>query len=418
MTTETEIATSHFGRLMRGQTAIDFAGKKRWGLGAAVAVVVITVISLFAQGLNLGLDFEGGIAWEVPASATFGVDEAEQVLADNDVSTANARIQERSSETLDVITIEIEELPTEQSTAITQDLAAAAEVPVEEITYAFTSSRWGGEITEKAVRALVVFLLIVSVYISLRFEWRMAVAAIVAMLHDVIAAVGIYSVFQFLVTPETVVAFLTILGYSLYDSIVVFDRIKENEGKYAGVRMPYDDIVNISMNQVLMRSLNTSISSILPVISLLVIGTWIMGAVALRDFAVALLVGMIAGVYSSIFIATPLVAMLNSSRGRASHRQRLSGEALRAAVVGGSVTGRALEAEAERSTRRRSRPRAGSVGSAPAAASEAADAAEASSAETVESGAPAGDGTRRPTGSPSADRLLSHAPRPRKKKRH
>jgi preprotein translocase subunit SecF len=401
MTTDTLVATSGVRRLLRGQTAVDFAGKKWWGLGAAVVVVVITVVSLFAQGLNLGLDFEGGNAWEVPASESFGVAEAEQVLADNDVSTANARIQERSSETVDVITVEIEEVPADQATAITQDFAEAADVPVDDISFAFTSSRWGGEITEKAVRALVVFLLIVTVYISLRFEWRMAAAAIVAMLHDVVLAVGIYSLFQFLVTPETVVAFLTILGYSLYDSVVVFDRIKENEAKYAGVRMPYDDIVNISMNQVLMRSLNTSISSILPVISLLVVGTWIMGAVALRDFAVALLVGMAAGVYSSIFIATPVVALLNASPERSTHRRRLTGEALRAAVVGGSVTGRALEADAERTARGRGR--------AGAAADVVDDAAEGTTTPSSPTST---------AGPPSADRLLSHAPRPRKKKRH
>ncbi len=412
MTVDAQISPSRFGRLLRGQTAVDFAGMKRWSLGAAVAAVVITVVSLFAQGLNLGLDFEGGNAWEVPASETFGVEEAQDVLAANGVSTANARIQERSSETVDVITIEIEELPTAQAAAITRDLAEAAGVPVEDISFAFTSSRWGGEITEKMVRALVVFVLIVSAYISLRFEWRMAAASIVAMLHDVILAVGIYSLFQFVVTPETVVAFLTILGYSLYDSVVVFDRIKENEGKYAGAKMPYDDVVNISMNQVLIRSLNTSISSILPVISLLVVGAWWMGAVALRDFAVALFVGMVAGVYSSIFIATPLLAMLRAPAARSAHRQRLSGEALRAAVVGGAVTGRALEAEAERGSRRR-KQRATSDSSGDGGPGDGAG--EGDDRERAVSGVTTSIATLTDV---SADRLLSHPPRPRKKKRH
>ena len=158
----------------------------------------------------------------------------------------------------------------------------------------------------------MIFLFVVAVFISLRFEWRMAVAAIAAMVNDVIVAVGVYSVFQFEVTPATVIAFLTILGYSLYDTIVVFDRVKENEGRYASTKMPYEDIVNISMNQVMVRSLLTSFSSILPVISLLVLGAGVMGAVALREFALALLVGMISGVYSSIFIATPLLAYLKS----------------------------------------------------------------------------------------------------------
>ena len=168
----------------------------------------------------------------------------------------------------------------------------------------------------------------------------MALAALAAMAHDVLLAVGVYTVFQFEVTPATVIAFLTILGYSLYDTIVVFDRVQENEGKYASVRMPYADIVNISMNQVLMRSINTSISSILPVVSLLLIGSGLLGAVALQEFALALLVGMLAGVYSSIFVASPLLATLRSNTGRKSRRERLTGEDLRAAVVGAGVTGR------------------------------------------------------------------------------
>ena len=177
------------------------------------------------------------------------------------------------------------------------------------------------------------FFVVVSIFIAIRFEWRMAVSALVAMVNDVIAAVGVYSVFQFTVTPATVIAFLTILGYSLYDTIVVFDRVQENEAKYASVRMPYEDTVNISMNQVLMRSLLTSMSSIIPVVSVLVLGQ-IFGSVAFQDFALALLVGMISGVYSSIFIATPLLAWLKRDTGRKTYRQRLVGEDLRRAVDG------------------------------------------------------------------------------------
>ncbi len=142
----------------------------------------------------------------------------------------------------------------------------------------------------------MIFLALVAIFISVRFEWRMALSAIAAMMYDVVFAVGFYSVFQFEVTPATVIAFLTILGYSLYDTIVVFDRVKENEGRYAGGEMPYEDIVNISMNQVMMRSLLTSLSSILPVISLLLIGSGLLGVVSLQEFALALLIGMVSGV--------------------------------------------------------------------------------------------------------------------------
>ncbi len=137
----------------------------------------------------------------------------------------------------------------------------------------------------------------------------MALASIIAMVHDVAISVGIYSLFGFVVTPETVIAFLTILGYSLYDSIVVFDRVRENEARFAAHKAPYADVINVSMNQVLMRSLNTSLSSVIPVLSLLIIGAGLLGAEALSEFAIALLVGMITGAYSSIFIAVPLLAI-------------------------------------------------------------------------------------------------------------
>jgi preprotein translocase subunit SecF len=392
MTLDTSVSTSGVGRLFRGQTAVDFHGKRRIGLYISIVVVVVTIVSLFAQGLNLGLDFEGGDAWEVPASETFGVDEAADVLRANDVSVDSARIQRRSSETVDVITVQVPVLPREQAALITADFAEAADVGIEEISFSFTSSTWGREITEAAVRALVIFLAVVMLYLSLRLEWRMALAAIAAMVVDVVVAVGVYSVFQFEVTPATVIAFLTILGYSLYDTIVVFDRIQENEARYAPKKgMPYEDISNISMNQVIMRSLLTSLSSILPVVSLLVIGWGVLGAVALREFSVALLVGMISGVYSSIFVATPLVVWLKRGAGRKVHRERLLGDDLRAAVMGAGATGRS-----------------------------------AGDAKLVDVVDHAGDGhdtgdDERPLVASSvtqpADRLLTHPPRPRKKKR-
>lgn len=378
-----QIASTGLGRMYRGQTAIDFYGKRRIGLIVAIVVILVTFISLFTRGLNLGLDFEGGDAWDIPASETFTTDDAAAVLEDNGESTAGARIQLRSGETNDVITVQIEEVTREQAEVLTNAFADAAGVENNEISFSFTSSTWGSEITEKALRALVIFLIVVSIFISIRFEYRMAIAALAAMIHDVIVVVGVYSVFGFEVTPATVIAFLTILGYSLYDTIVVFDRVQENEGKYAGIRMPYEDIVNISMNQVLMRSINTSISSILPVISLLVIGSGLLGAVTLREFALALLIGMISGIYSSIFVATPLLAALKSNVGRKARRERLTGDNLRAAVIGSGVTGR--------------------VAAGPASSDAEHDEHD-DDAKTAAILEPAG-------------KLLTHPPRPRKKKR-
>lgn len=381
------IASTGLGRLFRGQTAVDFYGKRRIGLIVAIVVIVVTLLSLFTRGLNLGLDFEGGDAWDVPASETFTTDDAADVLEENGVSTTGARIQRRSGETTDVVTIQIEEVSRDVALDLTNGFAERAGVDAEDISFSFTSSTWGGEITEKAVRALVIFLIIVSIFISIRFEYRMAVAALAAMVHDVIVVVGVYSVFGFEVTPATVIAFLTILGYSLYDTIVVFDRVQENEGKYAGVRMPYEDIVNISMNQVLMRSINTSISSILPVISLLLIGSGLLGAVTLREFALALLVGMISGIYSSIFVATPLLAALKANVGRKARRERLTGDNLRAAVIGSGVTGR--------------------VAAAPTAAG----------GDNDDAGDEHDDDAKTAAILEPAGKLLTHPPRPRKKKR-
>ncbi len=380
-----DIASSGLGRLFRGQTAVDFYGHRRIGLVVAIVVVIATVVSLATQGLNLGLDFEGGQAWDVPAGENFGVAEAEQVLADNDVSTAGAKIQLREGEGQDVVAVQIEVVPTDVAEKITADFAAASGVAVDDLSFEFTSSSWGADITRKAIRALVIFLIVVALFISIRFEWRMAIAALAAMAHDVLLAVGAYTIFQFEVTPATVIAFLTILGYSLYDTIVVFDRVQENEGKYAGVRMPYADVVNISMNQVLMRSINTSLSSILPVVSLLLVGSGFLGATALREFGLALLVGMIAGVYSSIFVASPLLATLRKDVGLKSRRERLTGDALRAAVVGAGVTGRI------------------STDAAPAEETSTSD--DHVDAETT-------GALHQPV-----ERMLTHPPRPRKKKR-
>jgi len=179
-------------------------------------------------------------------------------------------------------------------------------------------------------------------FIAWRLEWRMALAAIVAMLHDVLISVGVYSLFRFEVTPATVVAFLTILGFSLYDTIVVFDKVKDNAEHYLGSRLSYGDVVNISMNQVLMRSINTTIAAVLPVLSLLVLGAGILGAVTLKEFSLALLVGLITGSYSSIFIASPLLGILKERepRYRMYRGSHATGPELERLVLGGAPTAR------------------------------------------------------------------------------
>jgi preprotein translocase subunit SecF len=297
-------------RLYKGETTIDFSGRRWWGFGVSIALLVITVVSLLFQGLNLGIDFKGGVAWEAPATKELTIESAREVLESNDVETANAKIQTLGSGDGERIRIQVGEQTLEVRDAVQTDLAAKSGVDSLEVSVSNVSSSWGRSITEKAIRALLVFFLLVSLYIAWRFEWKMAIAAIAAMAHDVAVSVGAYSLLGFEVTPATVIAFLTILGFSLYDTIVVFDKVKDNADRYAAQRVSYADITNVSMNQVLMRSLNTSFAAVLPVLSLLVLGAGVFGAVALQEFALALFVGLLTGAYSSIFIATPLLTIM------------------------------------------------------------------------------------------------------------
>lgn len=310
-----------FGKLYRGETTFNFVGRRWWGFGISIACIVVTVISLFAQGLNLGIDFKGGVAWEVPAT-TITVEDVRAILDANEIPTVDAKIQVLNGAEGQRIRAQVGEIATETRTVVQAALSAKAGVELQEVSVASVSSSWGRSITEKAVRALLSFFVIVSMYIAWRFEWKMAIAAILAMMHDVLISVGVYAVFGFSVTPATVIAFLTILGFSLYDTIVVFDKVHENTTRYSAAKVSYGDIINVSMNQVLMRSINTSLAAVLPVLSLLVLGSWIMGAIALQEFALALMVGMFLGAYSSIYIATPLLAVF---KGRETKYRLLQG---------------------------------------------------------------------------------------------
>jgi preprotein translocase subunit SecF len=379
------------GRLYHGETAIDFYGRRWWGLGFSGVLLVVTTLSLAFSGLNLGIDFEGGVAWEVP-SANLSEDQARDVLVANGVDDSAAKVQELSSpEAGSRLRIQVADQSPQVVAQVQQQLATAAGVDVSDVTSTSVSSSWGESITEKAVRALVIFLVLVMLFITWRFEWRMALASIAAMVHDVLITVGVYSLFGFEVTPATVVAFLTILGYSLYDTIVVFDKVRENTERYASARAPYADIINVSMNQVLMRTLNTSISSALPVLSLLIIGSGFLGAVSLREFALALLVGILTGSYSSIFIATPLLGMLHERepRYRSLRGSRATGAELERLVLGGSPTGHRRESARTRRTGAEALVGAPGTPAAPVA----------------------------PVAPVSPKDVLTHAPRPRKKKR-
>jgi preprotein translocase subunit SecF len=310
-------------RLYHGETNFDFVGKRRIGFTISAVLIVVSAISLIFQGLNLGIDFEGGVAWEFQANGQT-VDNARSVLEANGINPVDAKIQTLSGSSGERLRVQVGDQPAAVQTAVKEAFAKATGANVEDVSVNVVSPTWGSQITEKAIRALIAFFILITIYISIRFEWRMAVAALLAVFHDVFISVGIYSIFGFEVTPATVIAFLTILGFSLYDTIVVFDKVHENTRQMITQRASYGEIVNKSMNQVLMRSINTSLAAVLPVISLLVIGVKLLGAVALEDFALALLVGLLAGSYSSIFVATPILALLKGKdrRMRSPGRQR------------------------------------------------------------------------------------------------
>lgn len=348
---------SVFGRLYRGETTANFVGRRWWGFGLSILLIVVSVGSLLTRGLNLGIDFEGGVSWEL-VTEDVSVAAVEGVLEDNGIDPTSAKIQELRGADGRRLRVQVAEQAEAVEVAVRADLAELAGIDEQDVSVSSVSSTWGRSITEKAVRALLVFFVLVSLFIAWRFEWKMALAAFAAMVHDVIISVGVYSVTGFSVTPATVVAFLTILGYSLYDTIVVFDKVHDNAKRFGASRVSYGDVVNVSMNQVLMRSLNTTISAVLPVLSLLVIGSLVMGVVSLQEFALALLVGLALGAYSSIYIAAPMLAVLKEREARyAPMRGQLHLGAEMAALAGSTQN--------ERSVPRRGGASADSVRSAP-----------------------------------------------------
>jgi preprotein translocase subunit SecF len=310
-----EVASrSIFTRLYHGETDIDFVGRRRLWFTISLVAVVISLGSLVTRGLNLGIDFEGGVVWEVPAGDASVGDTRDAV---DQFGLAGATITELESDEGRVIRVEAEPLDAERSDEVTNALADLTGSDFDDVSLNEVGASWGREITEKAVRALVVFLVLVTVYIALRFELKMAIPTLVALIHDVLITVGVYSITGLEVTPATVIAVLTILGYSIYDGIVVFDKVDENTRLVSSTGgLSYGGMVNVSLNQALMRSLNTTITALLPVLSLLVVGSWVLGAAVLEEFALALLIGLFSGAYSSIFIASPLLAWLKEREPR------------------------------------------------------------------------------------------------------
>jgi preprotein translocase subunit SecF len=337
---------SIWSRLYHGETTIDFVGRRRLWFTLSLVAIVISVVSFATRGLNLGIDFDGGVVWEVPAGDASVADTRDALEG---VGLPDATITELESDDGRELRVEAEPLSAEESDQVSATLAELTESSVDDVNLNEVGPTWGEEISEKAIRALVVFMVLVTIYISFRFEPKMAIATLAALVHDVIVTVGVYSLTQLEVTPATVIAVLTILGYSIYDGIVVFDKVDENTRLVSSTGgLSYGGMINVSLNQALMRSLNTTITALLPVGSLLVVGSWILGATVLEEFAVALLIGLFSGAYSSIFLASPLLALLKEREPRYRDiRRRIDERGGDAEVVAATVaTGRPQSARA------------------------------------------------------------------------
>ena len=331
------------GRLYHGETDFDFVNRAKVWFAVSGLVILVGLVSLVSRGLNLGIDFEGGTVWEIDAGGA-SVEDARDVL--EPLGFGDAKVQTLSGAESERLRISARpegdaQQREEQVAEVQEALAELTGTPADEVTVNSVGPSWGDEITSKAQRALVFFLVAIVIYITLRFEWKMALATLTALVHDILVTVGVYSLFQFEVTPATVIAILTILGYSIYDGIVVFDKVDENTRTMAmSGRMTYAAMVNRSLNEVLMRTLNTSITALLPITSLLVVGSLLLGATTLQEFGLALLIGLGASAYSSIFIASPMLAILKEREPRYSAlRQRLASR-------GPAVTGLAAPAAA------------------------------------------------------------------------
>ncbi|WP_327046373.1 protein translocase subunit SecF [Microbispora sp. NBC_01189] len=292
-------------RLYRGDIDIDFVGKRRTWYGLSAFLMTVSILGLLLHGLNLGVEFRGGSVFDFARTPGSSIEQVRQTVAE---AGHNQVIVQQAGPNWRVTT---ESLKAEEVTKIQQAVAQKYGVPESQVSSQVIGATWGGEVSQKAWIGLAVFMIAIMLYLSVAFEWRMALAAIVALVHDLVITAGVYAWSDFEVTPATMLGFLTILGYSLYDAVVVFDMIKEVTGKLGtGAKMTYTQAANNALSHTLIRSLNTSLVAILPVAAILFIGTTLLGAGTLKDLSLALFVGMVVGTYSSLCVATPILVTL------------------------------------------------------------------------------------------------------------
>ena len=298
-------STKGFGaRLYSGEKSFNIVGRaKRWYIVSSLFVLV-SIGTLATQGLHLGIEFKGGSAFSF-TSTTATVEQARSAIEGSGFD--GELIVQKIGD--DKIRLQTGALDAEESNDIQAAITSNFNVQAADIDTQIIGPSWGEEITKKALYGLVAFLIVIMIFLSMTFNSKMAIAAIVAVVHDVLITVGIYALVGFDVTPASVIGFLTILGYSLYDTVVVFDKVNENTRSITSTsKQTYSQAVNLAVNQTIVRSINTTVTSLLPVASILVIGGTLLGAGTLKDIALALFIGMIVGAYSSVFIAPAILA--------------------------------------------------------------------------------------------------------------
>ena len=294
------------GRLYSGETSFDFIGQRRRWYSISALFILASIAALVIQGLHLGIEFKGGSSYTVNKSG-ISVEQARASVASVDIP--GEIIVQKIGDSK--IRIQTGALTSAQSKGVEAALTQTFDVAIESIDTQIIGPSWGKEITKKALYGLVAFLLAVMLYLAMAFEPKMAIASIVAVIHDVIITVGIYALIGFDVTPATVIGFLTILGYSLYDTVIVFDKVRENTRTITTTgKSTFSQATNLAVNQTIVRSLNTSIIALLPVGSILFVGAGLLGAGTLKDLSLALFIGLAIGTYSSLFIAPQVLAGL------------------------------------------------------------------------------------------------------------
>ncbi len=300
------------GRLYRGEVSFDFVGRQKLWYTISGAILGISVLALVIFGLNFSIDFKGGSEFQFPAPHATATQIEQTFKADGGGADANAQ-EVRPFGKASFWQVQTGQLTLAQQDKLQSDVATTYNVPkgLNGVSISTVSASWGSQISQKAAEALVAFFIVIVIYLSVAFEWRMAAAAFVALIHDIVITIGVYALAHFQVSPATVIGLLTILGYSLYDTVVVFDKVRENTAPILGTRKyGYSEAANLALNQTLVRSINTSLIALLPVAAILIVGTVLLGNGELKDLSLVLFVGMLSGTYSSICIATPVLADL------------------------------------------------------------------------------------------------------------